>query len=355
MSRHLILSMAALCSASAAAAQAVPGQAPTPVAAAPTATVPAFRETDAVASARDAADDPAIWRNPADPARSLIVATDKQVGLNVYGLDGHLRSSIAAGRVNNVDLRGDVVIGGKRSVLVAASDRSRIGDGRLALFALDTARATLTELARVPIAMAEPYGLCLYRTRGALYAFVVGKDGAIIQLKIDVAGPVATAAPVRTMKLATQSEGCVADDRTGQLYVAEEDVGIWRFGAAPGDGTTPAKLASADGSRLVADAEGLAIAARGRRGGWLVASSQGDSSYAVWRLPDVRYVGRFRIVPHGGVGGTSETDGIEISTASFGPGLKSGLMIAQDGDNAPQAQNFKLVRWADVVRALRLK
>ncbi|WP_426030377.1 phytase [Caulobacter sp. DWP3-1-3b2] len=32
---------------------------------------------------------------------------------------------------------------------------------------------------------------------------------------------------------ATQSEGWVADDRTGQLYVAEEDVGVWRFPAAP--------------------------------------------------------------------------------------------------------------------------
>ncbi len=315
--------------------------------------IPAFSETDAVASLDDAADDPAIWRNPGNPAQSLIVATDKKAGLNVYGLDGHLRSSIAAGRVNNVDLRSDVMIGGQRSILVAASDRTTIGDGRLALFALDGDRATLSPIARVPIAMAEPYGLCLYHAGDGLYAFVVGKDGSIIQLRIDVAGASPTATPVRTMKLATQSEGCVADDRTGTLYVAEEDAGIWRFGAAADASTTPVRLASVDGVRLIADVEGVAIAAKGRRGGWLIASSQGDSAYAVWRLPDYRYVGRFRIAANGGIGGTSETDGIEVSTANFGGAFKGGLMIAQDGDNAPSAQNFKLVRWADVPRGLR--
>lgn len=103
----------------------------------------------------------------------------------------------------------------------------------------------------------------------------------------------------------------------------------------------------------MADAEGIAIAAEGRRGGYLVAPSQGDSAYAVWRLPGHAYPGRFRIAPAGEVDGTSDTDGIEIATAGFGPGLEGGVMIAQDGDDAPHAQNFKLVRWADVKRALR--
>lgn len=311
-----------------------------------TMSVAAFAETDAVASARDAADDPAIWRNPRDPAASLVVATDKQLGLNVYGLDGKLRSTLAAKRVNNVDLR-DTSAG----VIVAASDRAVIGDSRLALFRLDTATATLSETARVPVATAEAYGLCMYRSKSGLYAFVVGKDGAVIQLRIARDGR--SAETIRTMKLATQSEGCVADDRTGQLFVAEEDVGIWKFGAEPGDSVTPVAVAKADGQRLVADVEGLAIAATGARGGYLVASSQGDSAYAVWRLPTLAYVGRFRIA-QGRFGATSDTDGIEISTAGFGR-VADGLMVAQDGNNAPNAQNFKLVRWSDVKEALRLR
>jgi 3-phytase len=319
--------------------------------------VPASAETAAVASARDAADDPAIWRDPSDPERSLIVATDKKEGLNVYDLRGRLRSNLAAGRVNNVDLRGDVDIAGHPAVLVAASDRNRIAPeaGRLALFRLDPATATLSPLASLAAEVDEAYGVCLYRSaKGPIYGFVVGKDGTITQIRLDLPAAAPSGTVVRRMKLATQSEGCVADDRTGALYVAEEDVGLWRFSAEP-DGPTVGRLfASADGRRLAADAEGLAIAAEGARGGYLVASSQGDSTYALWRLPDLRFAGRFRIAG-GTIDGTSDTDGIEISTLSFGPNYPGGLMVAQDGDNAPEAQNFKLVSWAAVKRALRLR
>ncbi len=308
-----------------------------------TASVPAMAETEAVASSDDAADDPAIWVNRGNPSASLIVATDKKAGLNVYGLDGRLKSSFAAGRVNNVDLRE---IGGR--IIIAASDRNTVTRGRLALFELDPETATLTEIARPDAGAGEAYGLCLYRpSTGPLNAFVVFKDGAIRQFEVD--GTSATL--VRTMKLATQSEGCVADDRTGQLYVAEEDVGIWRFGARKGDPVTPASVAKADGTHLVADVEGLALAARGRSGGYLVASSQGDSAYVVWRIPDLRYVGRFRIAANGAIGGTSETDGIEITTAAL-PEFPGGVMIAQDGDNAPAAQNFKLISWAAAAKAI---
>ena len=156
------------------------------------------------------------------------------------------------------------------------------------------------------------------------------------------------------MKFATQSEGCVVDDRTAKLYVGEEDVGVWKFGARKTDSAQSISVAKADGQRLVIDTEGIAVAAEGARGVYLVVSSQGDNAYALWRLPNLRYAGRFRIIAANCIGGSSETDGIEIFTASF-PGYNGGLMIAQDGDNLPAAQNFKLVRWADVRKALKLR
>lgn len=307
--------------------------------------IAAVSQTTAVATANaDAADDPAIWRNPRSPARSLIVATDKKAGLNVYRLSGELVSSYPAGRVNNVDLRQ---VGPR--VIVVASDRNDKANGKLALFELETRGGTLKPLGVLPVGTGEAYGLCLSKpARGPLTAFLVMKAGDIHQVELTV-GAKPTAIVVRTMKLATQSEGCVVDDRTSTLYVGEEDVGIWRFGARRTDPVEPIAVAKIDGQRLVADMEGIAIAASGARGGYLVASSQGDNAYALWRLPDLTYAGRFRIVANGAIGGTSETDGIEVSTASF-PGYPGGIMIAQDGDNAPNAQNFKMVRWADVVR-----
>ncbi len=51
-------------------------------------TVTPALETPAVATWGDAADDPAIWVNPQDPAKSAVIATDKNLGLYVYDLDG---------------------------------------------------------------------------------------------------------------------------------------------------------------------------------------------------------------------------------------------------------------------------
>lgn len=314
--------------------------------------VTATGETVAVATANaDAADDPAIWRDPVDPRRSLIVGTDKKAGLNVYGLDGRQRDFADAGRVNNVDLI-EGMVAGRRRVIVAASDRGDIAVARIALFTLDTATGKLASLGSVAAGAGEAYGLCLVGRGTGVDAFMVLKDGTIHQVALDLSGA-PTGRIVRTMKLATQSEGCVVDPRTRRLYVAEEDVGIWRFDAAPDGATTPVRVASIDGRTLVADVEGVALAPAGTTGGWLVVSSQGDNAYALFDLASDRFVARFR-VGAGALGATSETDGIAVALGDFGADYPGGLFVAQDGDNRAQAQNFKLVSWAAIVAALEL-
>ncbi|HWU96127.1 MAG TPA: phytase, partial [Sphingomonas sp.] len=201
----------------------------------------------------------------------------------------------------------------------------------------------------------EAYGVCLYRDGAALHAFNVLKDGTINQLALDLSGAAPTGKIVRSMKLATQSEGCAVDERTHRLYVAEEDVGLWRFDARVTGSTAPVKIAAADGVQIVADTEGVALATEGDTdGGYLLVSSQGDDAYAVYRLSDESYVGRFRVTP-GRIGSTEETDGIDVVTGDFGPDFPGGLFVAQDGHNAPSAQNFKLAAWADIKAALGLE
>ncbi|RVT44005.1 phytase [Sphingobium algorifonticola] len=323
--------------------------------AAPAVSVTARGETTPVGTTNaDAADDPAIWRNASDPAASLIVGTDKKAGVYVYGLDGKVRDFSDAGRVNNVDLRDQVVINGAPGILVAASDRNDLARAKLALFRLDPATAKLTPLGTIDAGVGEAYGVCFYRDATALYAFMVVKDGTINQVAIDASGTVPTGKIVRSLKLATQSEGCAADERTGRLYVAEEDVGLWRFDAAVTGSTTPVKIAAADNRNIVADAEGVAIAPVGEKDGYVIVSSQGDNAYVLYRLSDDSYVGRFRIVD-GAIGGSEETDGIDLMLGDFGPAYPGGLFIAQDGHNAAAAQNFKLVAWGDIEKALGLQ
>ncbi|MBC3940523.1 phytase [Sphingomonas albertensis] len=317
--------------------------------------VAATAETDPVDTAADAADDPAIWRNAADPSKSLVIGTDKKAGIHVYSLTGKRLSFTSAARLNNVDLRDLGAKSGGR-VIAAASDRADVDTAHVSLFTLDTAAAKLVPLGRFPVGAGEAYGMCLWTRASdkALFGFVVLKDGRIDQVAIDLSGTAPKVTTVRSMKLGTQSEGCVVDDRTGQLYVAEEDVGLWRFDADPSASVTATPIAKVDGKTLVADAEGLALAPSGRTGGNLVVSSQGDNAYALYRLPGVTYVGRFRI-GSGDIDGTSDTDGIDLMLGDFGAAYPRGLLVAQDGDNAPATQNFKYVSWDAVRKALRLR
>jgi 3-phytase len=324
--------------------------------------VPAQAETVPVGTGHaDAADDPAIWRNAADPEASLIVGTDKKAGLYVYGLDGKVRDFLAAGAVNNVDLREVRTGGGSQRILVAASDRTDKAEPRIALFWLDGDSGKLHEIASQTFlpaghASAEAYGFCMGGPHAAgelARAYVVLKDGTVVESSLREQGDTVVARYLRQMKFATQSEGCVVDDAAHALYVAEEDVGIWRV---PLDrdvlgAQAFARVGSEDG--LVDDVEGLAIAHEADGRSWLVASSQGDSAYAVFDTATRKLAGRFRI--HGGeIDGTSDTDGIEVRLGDFGPAFPQGLFVAQDGDNAPDAQNFKLLSWRSVREALGL-
>lgn len=309
----------------------------------PAASVMASAETVPVGTAADdAADDPAIWRNAAYPAASLIVATDKKAGLYLYGLDGRTRHFLPDGRLNNVDLL-DL---GDRGVIVVASDRNDPARAMLRLYRLDTTAARLVPLGMVPGGAGEAYGVCLLERGGAIHAFSVLKHGRVEEVAIDLQ-PVPQGRIVRSLQLASQSEGCVADPRNGAVYVGEERAGVWRFA----EGSTTGELvAGADGRHLVADVEGLAILPEGADGGWLVASSQGDNAYALYRLPGMEPAGRFRIAA-GTFGATEETDGIALAGGSFGPAFPDGLFVAQDGVNAPAAQNFKLVSWDAILKA----
>ena len=67
--------------------------------------VTATVETDPVPNGGDAADDPAIWLHPTDPALSTVIGTDKEGGLAVYDLDGRQIQYLAGIRPNNVDIR----------------------------------------------------------------------------------------------------------------------------------------------------------------------------------------------------------------------------------------------------------
>jgi len=330
----------------------------------PAVSVTAKGETEPVGTNNaDAADDPAIWRNAADPAKSLIVATDKKAGMAVYDMQGKLLQFRADGKMNNTDLRNGFELGGKQVTLVTASDRTHKS---VAIYRLDPDRRELVDVADgvQDTGMADPYGLCMYRSAktAKTYVFVNTGDGLMRQWELlDAGNGRVRIAQVREFHLASQAEGCVADDESGVLYVGEEDVALWRMSAEPdgGDAMTAVDRV-ADNKAIKDDLEGVGIYDLGGGRGYIVVSSQGNNSYAVYRRDgDRAYLGSFAVVADGarGIDGISETDGLEVTSRNLGPGFKHGAMIAQDGRNVlpVENQNYKYVPWESIAKALKLE
>ena len=323
----------------------------------------AAAETAPVGSPGDAADDPAIWADPQNPAASLIIGTDKKAGLNLYDMQGRVIQHLPDGKMNNVDLREGFMLGGQSVVLVTASDRT---NKAVAIYRLDTEARRLVNIADgvQPTGQGDPYGQCKYRSArsGKTFVFINDSNGEKRQWElIDVGNGKVRAVRVRDFAFASQVEGCVADDASGLLFVAEEDVGLWRLSAEPDGGPAMTMVARiTENPALKDDMEGVGLYDLGDGRGYLVASSQGNDSYAVFRREgDQAYLGSFIVVADGqrGIDGVSETDGLDVTSRNLGPGFEHGAMIAQDGRNVlpGENQNFKYVPWTSIADALGLE
>ncbi|MCF8371532.1 MAG: phytase [Bacteroidales bacterium] len=307
----------------------------------------------------DAADDPAIWINKEDPDKSRIIGTNKTGGLHVYNMKGEELYFYPVGRVNNVDLRYDFEVGNSFEDIVAASNRT---DNTIVVFKVIKPNGGLENIVEEPIisSVDEVYGLCMFQDKltHRLYVFVNGKGGMVEQWEL-LATPneKIKAERLRTFNLNSQPEGMVADDELGFLYIAEEDECIWKYSARPDGDSSPRRVEMSDksNSMIAYDLEGLAIyyAQAGR--GYLIASSQGNNSFAVFRRDGHnRYLGSFSIAD-GCIDGVQETDGIDVVNLNMGSKFPNGFFIAQDGHNLDDTtevnQNFKLVSWEKIAKS----
>lgn len=374
------------------------------------------------------ADDPAIWRNTADPGRSLVVATAKEGGLRVYDLDARQVQSIAApapatdddapGRFNNVDLLQGVRLSTGRADLAVVSDR---GNDRLRFYRIDRDRpggplADVTDPAAAPVFSSGQeeindqntvYGLASWTdpSTGRSYALTSRRNRTSVALLEITPGPGGTVGyrKVRTIDLPSafslpngtswtpcdepgelpQVEGMVVDPANGILYAGQEDVGIWRLPAdlrgkpvlvdkvreygIPGtydeetEECTPGADPGYGGKHLSADVEGLTLLTEDDGDGYVLASGQGDNSFALYDrelADDNEYEGGFRVTAASPMlDGSEECDGAAVLNAPLGRKYPNGLLVVQDGHDAPEdgereATGFKFVDLDDVLDAV---
>jgi len=325
--------------------------------------VRAVAETPSVGDpGQDAADDPVVWAGPAPvtvmgtETPAIVVGTDKKAGLYVYGLDGAVLQFLPDGLLNNVDAVEGFSIDGRPQLLLGASDRTP-GRTGVSLYLFDpagTGQNGIRTWGTLTTDVVEPYGFCFARLGSEVHAILVGHEGEVRQFALTVGAdgsPVSR--EVRRFEIGTISEGCAADPESGALYLTEENVGLWRYGLDPASGDARVLVQPIAPGILVADAEGLTTITDGAAR-YLIGSSQGDSTFPVWRIDGATpaYVGRF-VVETGAIDGVTGTDGLAAWSGPIGP-FPNGVVVVQDDINDVGNQNFKYIDWRDIKAALGL-
>lgn len=309
---------------------------------------------------RHDSDDPAIWVHPGDPARTLVVGTDKDTdgALFAFDLAGRIVGRTATlRRPNNVALVRGFELGGNRIDLVVTTEREaqrlrafRMPDlapldaGDLVLFDGDAVRA--------------PMGVATYvRPRdGAAFVIVSGKsgpaEGYLAQYRL-VATPAGTVGLelVRTFGAYSglkEIEAVAVDEELGYVYYADEGFGVRKYAADPDAPDAGRELAVFGTRGFAEDHEGISVYdLGGGRGYILVSNQQADT---------------FRIFPREGAGGnphdhpllasvrvsTLDSDGSEVVSRDL-PGFPGGLFVAMSTD-----RTFHFYAMEDILRATGL-
>ncbi|PWF64223.1 phytase [Shewanella sp. BC20] len=328
--------------------------------------IPAWVESAPSDRPGDTMDDPAIWVHPSEPEKSLVLGTNKRWGLLSFNMRGEQVQALPSGRINNVDLRQQVLLGGKNRDIAVATLRD---NDSLAFYEID-AQGKLSEYPNQATNMVDIYGMCLYQDADTLYVFANEKSGRIAQYRVDwqVNGP--SIKLVRDIHTPSQVEGCVVDEAQHALFIGEEDQGIWRFNAKANGGTQGELIIKAEGD-LVPDVEGISLyqgaTIQGKKQDLLVVSSQGDNSYLLYQAqPPYAQLGKFRIgvnlngMENGretSIDASSETDGLAVTHLSVGTGAwQQGMLVVQDGHNhlPNNNQSFKWLPWRSIVEELSL-
>jgi len=309
-------------------------------------------ETAPAGTRGDAADDPAVWLHPGNAAKSLILGTNKQEGLVVYNLDGTEAARLPIGLINNVDIRQSA--DRSHDVVVASNDQVNA----ISVFLIERATGTVSHRGDLPTGRLEPYGICSGREDGRDYAGVTYKDGTVELWSVYASPDELGGELLKTVKLATQLEGCVFDEAQGLLFVGEEGHGLWKM-AYRDTALVPEQIDTVgSGSGLAADVEGVSLW-RGKEGaGWLVVSAQAADRFVVYdRKAPHTPMGSFSIGENAGLGidNVTHTDGLDVFSGAL-PGYPRGILTVQDDGNPKSGrdQNFKVVNWADIEQALGL-
>lgn len=308
-------------------------------------------ETQPVLGAGAVVQGAALWVHPTDPANSLLLVADSQSGLLVYQVDGTQRALIAEGAALGVDVQEGFQVGGISQSLVMVANQSNQG---LLAYIVDPTTLNLRPAGLLPITAQgfNPNSVALYASpTGRFYAFAGTATGVVSQFELVAQGDGGSAPSlVRTLNVGGPVVGLAVDDAQRTLYVVEQDVGIWRYGAEPDATDNRTSVDDVTGGGLVQPLGGVTLYTASGGGGYLLAVSGGANAVRIYdRNPTAQtFRGSFVVVQDGGIDAVERPRQVVVSNRSLGTRFPLGMVAVHDSLNAAANENFKLVPWGDI-------
>ena len=301
-------------------------------------------ETEPVFAGDDAADDMCVLENFNNPESSLIISSDKKYGIIVYDLEGVKLYDYEVGRINNVDILPSRSFQNK--YIVAGTNRT-YNSIDIYLFNSKGELENLILRKEIP-SLKDVYGVTFYRDDFNTYLFISDKKGNVEQWSYNNDEANSEIKFVRKLKFSSLVEGLVADESKGKIYIGQERKGIWELNAFPSFDSQK-KLIFKKSKNFKPDFEGLTLRDDGNGEGYLIASVQGSNGYLIIDRKSLDAKIFFRIIDGDKIDGTTETDGIDVTSIKTSK-FPNGFFIAQDDDNDGLNQNFKLVDWNKILK-----
>jgi 3-phytase len=311
-------------------------------------------------------DDPAIWINPADPAQSLIIGTDKEAngGLYVFDLLGKIipeKCVRPLQRPNNVDVEYGLVLNGVPVDIAVTTERLEnkirvfslpdmkpVDGGGIEVFAGETLRA--------------PMGISLYKrpSDGRIYAIVSRKDGPTdgrylwqYLLEDDGSGTV-KGTKVREFGIYSgkkEIESIAVDDELGYVYYSDEQVGVRKYYADPDHPDAQTELALIPNQGFTEDNEGISIYPLAGGRGYILVSDQAANKFHIYKRegePGQPHLHKLlKIIKTS----TLESDGSEVTAVALNAAFPQGLFVAMSSDKTFQYYSWKDIAGTDLESA----
>ncbi|KAA9131622.1 phytase [Marinihelvus fidelis] len=289
-------------------------------------------------AALGAAIDAAFWPH-AD--RVVLLAAEGEGGLNTYGTDGQRLQAYPDVQAGMVEVLRD-----GQSAPVAAI----VYDGAastLSPWQLTSGDGQLAPLAAEPIPVHDELtGLCSYRSTlsGAWFLYGTTDEGLLHHWELYRDGDRWQGRLLRTIPAGKGAGFCAVDAGDAAVYVGDEELGIWRFGAEPEADTTREliDLVTPRG-QLGEEIKGIAVYSVSPELAYLLVADAGEGYLSAYGLPDGDRVGAIAI------DGLSEAEGMAALATTDG-----GWLAIADEDQSDGASEYALVPWEALAAELGL-